>query len=62
MMQDVHVELNTGFPWHRRHSARRNSFLQHNGLKFKEGTVKYYIWSTALYDAAIRTLREIGQK
>jgi len=39
-----------------------NSFAQHNGLKFKKETVKYYIWSIALCDAGTWTVREIGQK
>jgi len=37
-------------------------FLQHNGLKFKEETVKYYFLSIAVCDAWTWTLREIGQK
>jgi hypothetical protein len=57
----MYMKLNAGFPWHRRHSARRKLFSP-SQWTYKQETVKYFIWSITLYDAWTWTLREIGQK
>jgi hypothetical protein len=35
-MQDVHMELNPGFPWQKQHSTGRKLFHQQIGLKLEE--------------------------
>jgi hypothetical protein len=40
MMQDVHVKLNTEFPWQKQPLVKEKAFHEQTGLKYTEETSK----------------------